>query len=239
MPASPRVVVRESAPELWRLLLGRWREAAREAVLGRGRFVAALSGGRTPEGFYRELASAPGLPWQDTHLFLVDERLVPEGSLESNAALIRASLVAGLPAAPGSLHLPPAGVLQHEAAAELYEGELRRFFGRGDAVFDLVLLGLGADGHTASLFPGTSALEERTRLVVGLPAIPGRLARVSLSLRVLDAARRVIFLVSGSDKRAALGGVLAGDPLLPGALVRPVAGTVEILADRAAFPAGA
>lgn len=234
-PGARRIVVRESPRELWPALVERWGEAAADAVARRGSFAAALSGGRTPEGFYRTLAGAPGLPWSRTHLFLVDERMVPEVSSESNAALLRASLIGRLERPPVSVHLPAAG--DPSEAAEAYEREIRGFFGGAPPVFDLVLLGLGEDGHTASLFPDSPALEERSRLAVGVPEAPGRLARVSLTLPLINAARRVVLLVTGSEKRPALERVLSGDRRLPGARVQPREGTLEIFADRAALPA--
>jgi len=236
MTTARRLVVRESPQELWEALLERWREAAGGALSARGSFTAALSGGRTPEGFYRELAGATGLPWPRTHLFLVDERLVAVGSPESNAALLRASLIDRISSPAGSVHLPPPGERLEQEAAEIYEREIRRHFGAAPPVFDLVLLGLGADGHTASLFPGSPELAEGSRLVVPVPAVPGRLARVSLALPVINAARVVVFLVTGAEKRSALQRVLSGDRQLPGALVQPREGRVEIFADRAACP---
>lgn len=236
-PAPARVHVREDLEGLWAALAQAWRSAAEEAVSERGRFTAALSGGRTPAGFYAVLARQPGLPWSRTDLFMVDERLVPAGSPESNARLIGQSLLAGLAAPPAATHFVRTELSDAAAAAADYEGELLRVFssfGVADPVFDLVLLGIGPDGHTASLFPGSAALEERSRLVAGVPAEGARLPRVTLTLPLINAARRVAFLVTGPEKSPALRRVLSGDRRLPAARVQPAAGRVEFFLDRAA-----
>ncbi len=234
-----KVQVCETLPGLWTALAAVWRECAQTAVHTRGYFTAALSGGRTPAAFYRVLAQEQGLPWHLTHLFLADERLVPPDSPESNARLIRSTLLDGLAQPPAGIHFVKTGFLEAAAAAKAYEQELLQAMGSlsaADPRLDLVLLGIGEDGHTASLFPGTDALAEQGRPVAGVPAAPGRRARVTLTLPFINAARRVIFLVAGSGKRAILATVLAGGRELPASRVATPGVTVEFFVDREAFP---
>lgn len=232
-----RTLVRETAEELWEALSEAWRESAEGAVRERGLFVAALSGGRTPAGFYRFLARQPGLPWGRTHLFEADERLVPADSPESNQRLIRETLIEGLAQAPGGAHFVRTDPADASAAAADYERRLREFFrgcGAAGVVIDLVLLGVGTDGHTASLFPGSPAVAERSLLVTGVPTTASRVARVTLTLPVINGARRAILIATGAGKRWILRRVLGGEQQLPAALVRTADGPAEIFADRAA-----
>lgn len=234
-----RIVVRGTPAELWAALAAAWRESAAAAVRDHGWFAAALSGGRTPVDFYRSLAGEPGLPWDRTHLFLADERLVGPGDPESNARLIRETLIANLAEPPAGVHFPETGFPDAASAAAAYERRLRETFARlgaAAAAPDLALLGLGADGHTASLFPGDAALEEREGLVAGVPATSSRVARITLTLPLINAAGRVIVLATGAAKRAVVGRVIAGDRELPAARIAPGRGVVEFFVDAEACP---
>jgi 6-phosphogluconolactonase len=213
-------------------------EAASRAVAARGRFTMALAGGSTPRGLYRLLADAGQpyrgrLPWEAIHLFFGDERPVPPDHPDSNYRMAREALLDRVPAA--SVHRIHG---EDPGGAEAYEAELRRFFetppGDPPPRLDVVLLGLGGDGHTASLFPGSPAVEERTRWVVSPFVEHLGTRRVTLTLPVLNRARDVLFLVSGASKAAALARVLdpSGSPdLPPAARVRPEDGTVVWIAD--------
>jgi 6-phosphogluconolactonase len=217
---------------------------ALRASAERRRFTVALAGGSTPLGLYRLLArrgrlTPPGpLPWEAIHLFWGDERMVAPDHPESNYGSAFAELVAPLGLRPDNVHRIRGELATAQSAASAYEQELRFRFGLEPGElprFDLVFLGLGADGHTASLFPGHPALAERRRLAVPvrLPA-PGP-DRVSLSLPVLNRAAAVVFLVSGADKREALRRLLrAGEPAasLPALAVQPAEGDLLLLADR-------
>lgn len=207
-------------------------EAARASVEARGRFAAALAGGSTPRRAYALLAEAPfaaAVPWERVHLFWGDERCVPPGHPRSNFRMACEALLERVPVPAGNVHRIR-GELGAVRAAAAYERELRGFFGDGVPRLDLVHLGMGGDGHTASLFPFADALLERRRTAV--PALHGGEPRVTLTLPVLDAAARVEFLVTGADKaervRQALRGAL--DPLrIPAQLVRPAGGAAWIL----------
>jgi 6-phosphogluconolactonase len=214
--------------------------AAEEAVAARGVFALALAGGSTPRALYALLADPTRefcgrMPWDRMHLFLGDERHVPADHPESNYRMVHLALLSKVPVPASHVHRVRAELEPDRAAAE-YERELRSFFGR-EPSFDLVLLGMGADGHTASLFPGTAALEERERWVVATWVEKLRAHRITLTLPVLERARAVLFLVAGADKAPALARVLsprAGEEPLPAARVRPAQGRLLWFVDRAA-----
>jgi 6-phosphogluconolactonase len=200
------------------------------ALAERDRAQIALAGGSTPEAAYR-LLGAEHLPWDRVDVLLGDERWVPEDDPASNARLLRRSLLAEAPGALACFHPVPTGHDNPEASAAAFAALLRQLCPGDPPVFDLILLGLGDDGHTASLFPGTAATGVTDRSVTvsegkGLP-------RVTLTAPVLSAARQVMFLVSGAGKRQALQRLL--DPSEPGErtparLVQPRS-PVLILAD--------
>lgn len=198
----------------------------------------ALAGGSTPRRLY-ELLAAPEfsarLPWAKLHFFWGDERLVPRDHPESNYRMVREALLKHVPVPRENIH-PVPGQSSAEAAALAYEQELRERFrqSRGFPAFDLILLGLGADGHTASLFPRAPALAEKERLV--MPHIPaaGGLVRVTLTLPVLNQAREIFFLVSGGNKAAALRLAVEAPGTLPAQQVSPRGGGLLWLVDTAA-----
>lgn len=193
--------------------------AADEAVRTSGRFTLALSGGETPRPLYRLLASDPWserMPWKRTHIFWGDERCAPPESEESNFFHAREILLARVPIPGGNIHRIPSE-RGGEAASAAYREELEDFFLSTEVksgyfpLFDCMLLGVGGDGHIASLFPGTRALEERTRWVVPTDAPEGVFPRhrVTLTLPVIDRAKRLLFLVSGDGKRDILRSVFS------------------------------
>ena len=236
MTPSPEIHVFPDAAALAEAAAQRFVALATAAVATRGRFTAALSGGATPGALYRLLAAEPfraRAPWAQLHLFWADERCVPPDDPGSNYRLVAETLLAGAPIPPENVHRMR-GEWEPERAARDYECALRAFFDDEAPRFDLVLLGLGTDGHTASLFPGAETLAETARWVA--PAVAeyeNRPAwRLTLTLPVLNAARNVIFLVRGADK-AAIVRVALGDAAarLPAQRVRPTAGQVTWLLD--------
>lgn len=245
-PIRDDVALQEVAdgPALARAAADAVARAAREAIAARGAFTLALSGGGTPLALYRLLAD-PAEPWRAAidwprvHACFGDERCVPPDHPDSNHGQADAALLRRVPLAAV---LRIEGERPPEEAARRYEAALARLPGAGPGRpprLDLVLLGLGADGHTASLFPGSPALDERARWVAApwVPAVGAH--RVTLTYPALDAARRVLFLVEGARKRAALVKLLAPGPprpdAIPAARVRPASGGVEVIADRAAL----
>ncbi|GAB4501199.1 MAG: 6-phosphogluconolactonase [Anaerolineales bacterium] len=209
-------------------------ESAGQAIQQRGRFSVALSGGSTPRALYERLTRAP-LDWQAIHLFWGDERCVPPEHPDSNYRMTAESLLKYIPIPPENVHRAP-GELPPAQAAEGYEQELRAFFGDFPR-FDLVLLGMGDDGHTASLFPGSPALAESTRWAIAAEhdaPPPPLVARVTLTFGVFNAARRVIFLVSGAGKAQRLMEIQRGGSALPAARIQPVGGELLWLVDSSA-----
>ncbi|MEW5913208.1 MAG: 6-phosphogluconolactonase [Thermodesulfobacteriota bacterium] len=217
-------------------------ERARRAIAAAGRCSLALSGGSSPLPLYRRLGADPDFPWPQTHLFWGDERCVPADHPESNrgAALKALGPPPGLP--PENLH-PFRGQLSPAEAAQDYEWRLRGFFAGQDwPAWDLVLLGLGPDGHTASLFPGSPALAEQRAWVAAVPApvhIGPHLPRVTLTLPAINSARCVLFLAPGAAKRPLLK-AMRDDPAAaareyPAAQVNATGETLWLV-DRAAAP---
>jgi 6-phosphogluconolactonase len=190
-------------------------------VRARGRFTVALAGGGTPAALYRELATThrAGVDWAATHVFFGDERCVPPHDPRSNWRMASDALLSHVHVPPRQTHRIP-GELAPADAAAAYEAALRLFFGVAapapppPRTFDLVLLGVGPDGHTASLFPGDAAAAERVRWVAAAAAPPGMepTARVTLTRPVLDRARTVLVLAAGAAKRDIVRRILAADP---------------------------
>ncbi len=178
----------------------------REAVSGQDHFAVALAGGSTPRGLYQALATRyrDSFPWSAVHVFWGDERFVPPDDPSSNQRMAREALLSRVPVPPSQVHLFPTALPDAQAAAEAYETELRRVFTGDWPRFDLILLGLGDDGHTGSLFPGSPAVAERRRWVTVGEAPTEPRTRLTLTLPVLNHAARVWFLVSGASKREAL-----------------------------------
>jgi len=198
----------------------------------------ALSGGSTPKSLYSLIADrvdkgqARGIDWANVHLFFGDERCVPPDHPDSNYRMVKQSLLAhGLTASVRRVM----GELKPEEAAAQYEEQLREEFGDGVPRFDLIILGMGPDGHTASLFPGSAALNDRTRWVAANYVEKFKSWRITFTYQVLNGADRVLFLVSGSEKADALGQVLKGADL-PSAKVKP-AGKLQWYIDAAAASA--
>jgi 6-phosphogluconolactonase len=216
--------------------------AAEEAVAARGRFTIALSGGSTPKSLFNLLATnaRTTLPWDRMFFFWGDERHVPPTDAESNYRMADEAMLSKIPVAAGNVFRIATENPDAAAAADAYEQTLRKFFQLGPGEFprfDLILLGMGPDGHTASLFPGTAALQEKSRLVVANWVEKLKASRITLTLPVLNAARCVAFLVSGTDKADALKAVLEGDApgeQYPSKLVKPSDGKLIWLVDRAA-----
>ena len=208
--------------------------AERLASAARPGANVVLTGGSTPRAAYERLADM-GIDWRGVGLWFTDERCVPPEHEHSNYRMVRTAFLERARNADGT-HRMPAELGPHEGAAA-YEEELRAYLD-GAPGFDLVLLGLGADAHTCSLFPNDPALAERERLAVGVesPGMAPLVARVTLTLPLVNAAREVVFLVTGEDKASAVGRAFSGrpDPRAPGSLVEPASGSLVLIADAAA-----
>ncbi|WP_088348649.1 MULTISPECIES: 6-phosphogluconolactonase [Rhodomicrobium] len=208
-------------------------------------FALCLSGGSTPRRLYECLAApeiASRLPWSRTHWFWGDERFVPHDHPDSNYRMAREALLARVPIPAGNIHPVPTEGLSPEQAAAAYETILKRFYGADSLapdrpLFDVTLLGIGEDGHTASLFPGQPALLETDRWAVAVIGAKAE-ARITLTYPALDSSNDVVFLATGEDKSGVAERARKGDGMLPAALVRPV-GHLHWFTDRAASAGGA
>ncbi len=243
MPPAPELHTFADAQKLVQAAAHLFLQVGRHAIAERNRFLVALSGGSTPNALYTTLASphiAHRLDWAKVHFFFGDERCVPAEHPDSNFGLAQAMLFAPLHIPPSSVHRmrgedPP------DAAAIRYETLLRRLTAGPEGqwpMFDLVLLGMGDDGHTASLFPGTPALGESTRWVVPGYAPQGTRSRITITLGVINHASVILFLVTGHNKARVVQRILensAGEPSpYPAAMVRPEHGRLLWYLDRAA-----
>ena len=213
---------------------------AREAVEERGAFSVALSGGTTPRRVYELLASDEykvQAPWPKVHVFFGDERAVPADHAESNYRMANEALLSRVTIPSENVHRIE-GLGDAAANASNYESVMRRFFGDVDwPRFDLVFLGMGDDGHTASLFPNTAALAEQRTWVAASWVEKFNAWRITLTANAINAARRVVFLVTGASKVERLREVLNGarDPSrLPSQMIRPTDGALQWYVDRAA-----
>src|SRR5438094_565207 len=202
---------------------------AREAVAARGRFVMAVSGGHVPWQMFRLLASEP-VPWNDVHVTQVDERVAPAGDQDRNLTHLRESLLSRVPLSSGQFHAMPVEENDLEAAAASYANLLRQIAG-SPPVLDLVHLGLGPDGHTASLVPGDPVLDITDADVATTGSYHGR-RRMTLTFPTINRCRLVLWLVTGGEKAAALVRLREGDRSIPASRVRQDRSLV--LADRAA-----
>lgn len=213
-------------------------QTARDAVNARGRFVTALSGGTTPKGLFQQLTEEPYrslIPWDKCFFFWVDERHVPFDHPDSNYRMTQEFLLSKVPIPKENVFPMTNGSLPVDKAANAYEIKLRKFFG-GDAFprFDLSLMGMGDDGHTASLFPRVEQLNEMEKWVVGYYVDDAKKDRVSLTFPVLNASRELLALVSGDKKAKMLKEVLEGPkdpPRYPIQYLRPVDGKLIFLMD--------
>jgi 6-phosphogluconolactonase len=213
--------------------------AAGQAMAKRGAIHVVLSGGETPRPLY-ELLATPAwkncFDWGKTHVYWSDERFVPPADPRSNEGMTRRALLDHVPIPPAQIH-PMYCPKQPRQAAQDYEKLLRKWGSGQPPRFDLALLGIGADGHTASLFPGTQAVKERERLVCELYLPEQDVYRLTLTVPALNQSRLVVFLASGTGKAPMLRRILtdpAIEPLPPARLISPQAGEIQWLVDRAA-----
>ncbi|MGH7342080.1 MAG: 6-phosphogluconolactonase [Candidatus Rokuibacteriota bacterium] len=232
-----RIDVFSTSDALAQAAASRFVSAADEAIQASGRFVVALSGGSTPKGLYARLVTEPyvsRVEWSRVHWFWGDERCVPPGDPASNHRMTREALLDRLPVSEARVHRIRGEDDPAEAAAA-YERTLRATFATpAGARFDLVLLGMGDDGHTASLFPGTAAVRERERWVMAEYARAESMWRVTLTPVVINAAADVAFLVVGREKAAMLRRVLEGSyqpDAVPAQAIAPVDGHLRWLVD--------
>ena len=241
MPGAPDLMVLPDPAALAEAAAAAIRDAARAAVAEHGRFTIALAGGATPASTYARLAQAPfvdAMPWDRTFVFFGDERVVPPEHPESNFRMAYDRLLAKVPLAPEQVFRMRGEDEDSEAAAAQYAkclGEMCTERRRGVPRLDLVLLGIGVDGHTASLFPGSPVVREVFRSVAAVHAAAAAIPeRLTLTLPVINAAARVFVLVSGPEKAKVVKAVLAEKALLPAGMVAPADGELRWFLDATA-----
>ena len=236
-----RVVVEETAQGATEFVADMMRIIICESVGKTGSCKIALAGGTTPHALYKQLAReviSCEVPWQDVDVFFGDERDVPHDHVESNFRMAQRALLDHVPVSPGRVHPMPADSDDLDGAAEKYEQLIRTTVSAvsdGIPSFDLILLGMGGDGHTASLFPFTDALVETRRLVVShfVPVLGRR--RMTFTFPIINAARNIVALVTGADKAEAISIVMGDDEEvradLPFSMIRPTSGEFILAMD--------
>lgn len=238
MSCQREVQVFDTPAELFKAAASKFITLTSRAIEQSGKFTVALSGGSTPRNLYSLLASTPAIPWDRICFFWGDERHVPPDHPDSNYRMTHQALLSRVSVRPENVFRIPAEEPDAALAAARYEQQVRDFFVLAPGQFprfDLMLLGIGPDGHTASLFPDTAALKENTRLVVANHVKKFNTDRITMTFPVLDHAACVMFLVNGEDKALALKEALGDDPgSLPAARVCPVDGSLVWLVDREA-----
>ncbi|NJA89733.1 6-phosphogluconolactonase [Rhodocyclus tenuis] len=212
----PREVYADAA-ELAQAAATEIAAAAAQAIAERGQFLLALSGGQTPQEMLRALAVKP-IDWSRVHLLQVDERIAPLGHSARNLTQLQETLLAHVPIPAAQVHLLPVDAIDPQAAMAACEAQLRQLMGDPPQL-DLVQLGLGGDGHTASLLPGDAALDV-TGQALAVSACYQGWRRMTLTRHVINRARRVLWLVSGADKAAVLARFVVGDAALPASRIR-------------------
>ena len=238
MAAQPEIRILQTAPDLFEAAAAEFAARASEAVRVNGRFTVALSGGSTPKTLYSLLATKTAIPWDKIDFFWGDERHVPPDQPESNYRMADEALLSKIPTPPENIFRIHAEEKDAAAAALQYEQALKTFFHLAPGQFprfDLILLGTGPDGHTASLFPGTAALNENQRLVISNWVPKFNTHRITFTFPVLNAAACVMFLASGADKAPILHEILENSAAnLPSQKVQPVNGKLIWLVDEPA-----
>jgi len=233
----PNIHVFDHKDEISDFIIRMWNEISRSAIERKGIFSVALSGGKTPIDLYHKLSGVKEmLPWHKTHIFLVDERFVPADHNDSNYRMLKETLLDHLPIPQGNIHPIPTERLTLQASAMAYEEDLKNFFGLSQdqfPEFDLLLLGIGEDGHTASLFPGTPALDDHIHLAAPVPLDEMRHPRITLTLPVINNAKHILFLVIGKNKASVLRKIIdKEDVSLPASMVHPRKGGLIFVIDR-------
>jgi 6-phosphogluconolactonase len=239
MTSTPEIRIFKTSNELFAAAVADFAKLASDAVQKHGRFCVALSGGSTPKVMYSLLAtSSTPIPWESIYFFWGDERHVPPTDPESNYRMVYEAMLSKVPVPPQNVFRILSEEKDPEVVAKQYEQTLIKFFDLNAGQFprfDLVLLGLGPDGHTASLFPDSTALRETNRLVVANWVEKFKTHRITLTLPVLNNAAVVEFLVSGKEKAGIVHQVLDGDgSQFPSQMIRPRDGRLVWLLDQAA-----
>ncbi|MDY6791793.1 MAG: 6-phosphogluconolactonase [Thermodesulfobacteriota bacterium] len=240
MTSKPIIIIESGVTTLARKGAEIFSQAASETVAKSGRFAVAISGGSTPRSMHRLLGEHPfksAIPWDKTDLFWVDERCVAKNHPDSNFGAAKKDFLARVPIPRGHIH-PLRDDLSPEEGARWYQQKLVTFFQLKEhefPLFDLIFLGIGTDGHTASLFPGQSALNEMKRWVVAVKGGKPDVRRLTLTFPVINRGKQIVFMISGKQKASVVKSALTGIPSgLPAQRVQPITGKLIWLLDREA-----
>ncbi|MFC1534561.1 6-phosphogluconolactonase [Thermodesulfobacteriota bacterium] len=240
MNVKPNIIIKDDPTILAVAAAEIFTRSAKESISRKDSFTVAISGGSTPRTTHRLLAEEPycsDIPWEKIHIFWVDERCVPKDDEASNYGAVEKDLLDKIPIYPDHVHLIPVEDPPEESAMR-YQEELMEFFQlekSGVPAFDLIFLGIGKDGHTASLFPGHEALEEDKRLIVAVNGGDPCVSRITMTYLVINHARQIVFMVSGKGKSQVLKTVFENrKDLLPAQRVRPSQGKMIWLLDKEA-----
>jgi len=238
MHQHPEIIIKENPTELAKAGAALFANIAKNCVSNHDHFTVAISGGSTPRAMHSLLAREPFLseiPWDKTDIFWVDDRCVPYDDPASNFGAAKSDLLDMVPIPNDHVHPVPVDISPEEGAIR-YQNEMLDYFNlpiNGIPVFDLIILGLGTDGHTASLFPGFKELEEKEKLIVSVEGGKPFVHRLTMTLPVLNGARETAFLVSGSSKAGIIKEIFNNEESrLPARLIKPVNGNLTWLMDR-------
>jgi 6-phosphogluconolactonase len=233
------ILIFKEIDEMSDYAVNKWTEIAENAIKERGFFTVALSGGKTPIDLYRKLADKHTLPWNKTDVFMVDERFVPYESKENNFRMINELLLLHVGIPSKNIHpIITSSASAHDSASK-YENTLNTFLKKESysvPEFDLILLGIGDDGHTASLFPDTPSLKESSCMVIAVSLEDeSKKDRITLTFPVINNSRNIIFLASGINKAGVIKEVIEdSNSQLPASMVRPEKGKLIFLLDETA-----
>lgn len=234
---NKEILVFESIDRMANHIIGRWTDISEKAIEKKGHFSVALSGGSTPLTLYQKLSERKSLPWGKTHIFMVDERFVPYESQDNNYHMINRTMLCHVVIPANNIHFISTTEITPEGSALRYEDNLLSYSKKTKALcpmIDLVLLGIGNDGHTASLFPGSPALEEAKRLAVAATAPDTtNKERITITYEVINNAKNIFFLATGKNKAGAVKDIIEdNESQLPAAKVKPKSGNIFYMLDK-------
>jgi 6-phosphogluconolactonase len=233
-----KIIIFKTIDSMSDFVIAKWKTISAKSIKNKKRFCVALSGGKTPVFLYKKLSHQKTFRWDKTHIFMVDERFVPYESEENNFHMINNALLAHVSIPDENIHHIATEEGTPQMAARKYERDLLAFFKTNakPLQFDLILLGIGEDGHAASLFPGTPAVQEKKRLAVAAASLDKtKNERITITIPVINNAENIMFLVTGGSKAKIVKEVIDGkNDLLPAAMVEPENGILFFLLDESA-----
>lgn len=229
MEHDKQVIIVRTKEECIKKIITLWKSVSLETIEKKGRFNVALSGGNTPRALYRALCLQPEFDWNKTHIYQVDERYVSEACSDSNFGMIEKSLISKISIPKKNVHRIDTTISPISKCAEQYAKEVDKV-----RKFDLIILGIGIDGHTASLFPGHSTLKLSGISVSSVVGLGNKVDRITLTYPAINKASHVLFLVTGKNKGRIVSKVVCSDPAYPASYVKPSNGYLYFVTDEIA-----